>query len=60
VIPLISHADFARLHPTGDHPERQERIRVLHQAFPDFEEPRRASEAELAYCHDPDYIRFIR
>jgi acetoin utilization deacetylase AcuC-like enzyme len=60
VIPLISHADFARLHPTGDHPERQERIRVLHQAFPDFEEPRRASEAELAYCHDPDYIRLIR
>jgi acetoin utilization deacetylase AcuC-like enzyme len=60
VIPLISHADFARLHPTGDHPERQERIRVLHEAFPDFEEPRRASEAELAYCHDPDYIRFIR
>ena len=60
MIPLISHADFARLHPTGDHPERQERIRVLHQAFPDFEEPRRASEAELAYCHDPDYIRLIR
>jgi acetoin utilization deacetylase AcuC-like enzyme len=60
VIRFISHGDFVRLHPTGDHPERQERIRVLHEAFPDFEEPRRASEAELAYCHDPDYIRFIR
>jgi acetoin utilization deacetylase AcuC-like enzyme len=60
VIPIISHPDFARLHPTGDHPERQERLVVLQDAFPDFEEPRRASEAELGYCHDPDYIRSIR
>jgi acetoin utilization deacetylase AcuC-like enzyme len=60
MIPLISHADFARLHPTGEHVERPERIRVLHEAFPQFEEPRRATEAELGYCHDPDYIRFIR
>jgi acetoin utilization deacetylase AcuC-like enzyme len=60
VIPLISHTDFARLHPTGDHPERQERLVVLQEAFPDFEEPRRASEAELGYCHDPDYIRTVR
>jgi acetoin utilization deacetylase AcuC-like enzyme len=60
VIPFISHADFARLHPTGDHPERQERLIVLQEAFPEFEEPRRATETELRYCHDPDYIRFIR
>jgi acetoin utilization deacetylase AcuC-like enzyme len=60
VIPFISHADFARLHPTGDHVERQERISVLHEAFPDFEEPRRATEAELGYVHDPDYVRAIR
>jgi acetoin utilization deacetylase AcuC-like enzyme len=60
VIPFISHTDFARLHPTGDHVERQERIGVLHEAFPDFEEPRRATEAELGYVHDPDYVRAIR
>jgi acetoin utilization deacetylase AcuC-like enzyme len=60
VIPFISHADFARLHPTGDHPERQERLVVLQEAFPEFEEPRRATEAELGYVHDPDYVRFIR
>jgi acetoin utilization deacetylase AcuC-like enzyme len=60
VIPIISHGDFARLHPTGDHPERQERLVVLQEAFPDFEEPRRATEAELGYCHDPDYIRAVR
>jgi acetoin utilization deacetylase AcuC-like enzyme len=61
VLPIISHADFARLHPTpADHPERQERLVVLQEAFPNFEEPRRATEAELGYCHDPDYIRAVR
>lgn len=60
MIPFVSHADFARLHPTGDHPERPERLQVLHDAFPDFEEPRRATEGELALCHDRDYIDFIR
>jgi acetoin utilization deacetylase AcuC-like enzyme len=60
VIPFISHADFAQLHPTGDHPERPERLQVLQAAFPEFEEPRRATEAELAYVHDPDYVRAIR
>jgi acetoin utilization deacetylase AcuC-like enzyme len=60
VIPFISHADFANLHPTGDHPERQERMRVLHEAFPDFEEPRRATVEELALCHDRDYISHVR
>jgi acetoin utilization deacetylase AcuC-like enzyme len=60
VITFISHADFARLHPTGDHPERPERLHVLHEAFPKFEEPRRATVEELALCHDPDYIRLIR
>jgi acetoin utilization deacetylase AcuC-like enzyme len=60
VIPFVSHADFARLHPTGDHPERPERLRVLHEAFPDFEEPRRATVEELALCHDRDYIDSIR
>jgi acetoin utilization deacetylase AcuC-like enzyme len=60
VIPFISHADFARLHPTGEHPERPERLRVLQEAFSSFEEPRRATEVELGYVHDPDYIRLIR
>ena len=34
VIPLVSHRAFAELHPTGGHPEGQERIRALHEAFP--------------------------
>jgi acetoin utilization deacetylase AcuC-like enzyme len=60
VIEFVSHPDFARLHPTGDHVERQERLQVLQEAFPDFAEPRRATAEELALCHDPDYIRFVR
>ncbi len=35
---VVSHPDFARLHPTGGHPERQERLRVLLEAFPKFVE----------------------
>ena len=58
--PFVSHPDFASLHPTGDHVERPERVGVLLEAFPDYEEPRRATEMELALCHDPDYIRRIR
>ena len=57
---LVSHADFARLHPTGEHPEREERIRVLHDAFPDFVEARRATVDELAACHSRDYVDFVR
>jgi acetoin utilization deacetylase AcuC-like enzyme len=60
VAPFVSHRDFASLHPTGAHVERPERVAVLLEAFPDFEEPRRATEQELALCHDPDYIRKIR
>jgi acetoin utilization deacetylase AcuC-like enzyme len=60
VIPLISHPDFARLHPTDGHPERPERLQVLHEAFPEFEDPRRATEEELALCHDRDYVNLIR
>jgi len=60
VDPFVSHLDFARLHPTGDHVERGERVGVLLEAFPDHEEPRPATPQELALCHDPDYINAIR
>jgi acetoin utilization deacetylase AcuC-like enzyme len=60
VAPFVSHRDFASLHPTGDHVERPERVGVLLEAFPDFEEPRRATVDEIQLCHDPDYIRRIR
>ena len=60
VAPFVSHTDFATLHLTGDHVERPERVAVLLDAFPDYEEPRRATPEEIMLCHDPDYIRRVR
>ena len=40
--PVVSHPAFAALHPTGGHPERQERISVLLDAFPAWVEARPA------------------
>jgi acetoin utilization deacetylase AcuC-like enzyme len=60
VKPLVSHRAFAELHPTGSHPESQERLRVLHEAFPEFEEARPATVEELAACHDREYIELVR
>jgi acetoin utilization deacetylase AcuC-like enzyme len=57
---IISHRAFAELHPTGDHVERQERLRVLLDAFPEYEEPRPATREELAACHDPGYVEAVR
>jgi acetoin utilization deacetylase AcuC-like enzyme len=58
--PIVSHPDFARLHPTGDHPERQERLRVLLAAFPEYVQARPATVAELEACHERDYIEAVR
>ena len=60
MIPLVSHRAFAELHPTGGHPERQERLRALHEAFPDFVEARPATVDELAAVHARDYIETVR
>ena len=58
--PLVSHPELARLQPTGAHPERTERLAVLHDAFPDFVESRRATEDEILACHAEDYVEFVR
>ena len=58
--PLVSHRAFADLHPTGGHPEGQERLRALLAAFPEFVEPRPATVEELAACHDRAYIDLVR
>ncbi|MGH3044438.1 MAG: histone deacetylase family protein [Gaiellaceae bacterium] len=58
--PVVSHPSFAALHPTGGHPERQERIAVLLDAFPDFVEARPATVEQVAAVHDRDYIEAAR
>jgi acetoin utilization deacetylase AcuC-like enzyme len=57
---LISHQAFADGHPTGEHPERPERLAALLQAFPDFVEARPASVDELLACHSRDYVELVR
>ena len=57
---LISHPAFAAGHPTGDHPERPERLAALHAAFPDFVEARPATVDELVACHERDYVELVR
>ena len=56
---LLSHPDMARLHPTGDHPERQERLRALQESF-DFREAAPASEQDILRCHTPELLELVR
>jgi acetoin utilization deacetylase AcuC-like enzyme len=60
VIELISHAHFARLHPTGRHPESGERIRVLHEHLGGWIEPVPATRLDIERCHDPALVELIR
>ena len=57
---LLSHADFARLHPTGGHPEQPERLAVLHEWFQDYSEGREATVAELERCHTSAHVQRVR
>ena len=56
---LVSHRDMARLHPTGDYPERQERLRVLQEQF-EFREAEPASEEDILRCHTSELLEFVR
>ena len=58
--PVVSHPAFAALHPTGEHPERAERIAVLLDAFPDFVEAQPATVDQIATVHERDYIDAAR
>jgi acetoin utilization deacetylase AcuC-like enzyme len=58
-IELVSHRDFARLHPTGGHPESQGRIEVLQAHFA-FTECAAATEADLLRCHTPALVEQVR
>ena len=60
MVGLVSHPDFARLHPTGEHPERPERLQVLLKDFQDFEEARPADIRHVAACHHTYYIDDIQ
>jgi acetoin utilization deacetylase AcuC-like enzyme len=56
---LLSHPDFARLHPTGSHPERPERIHALLESLPYEVSTRTASVAEICTCHEREYVEAV-
>jgi acetoin utilization deacetylase AcuC-like enzyme len=56
---LVSHPAFVYLHPTGDHPESQQRIAVLHERFP-FVECGPATEEDVLRCHAPALVERVR
>ena len=56
---LVSHPAFARLHPTGGHPESQARIEVLHERF-EFVECDPAAEEDVLRCHTEALLEKIR
>ena len=58
-VELVSHPAFTYLHPTGGHPESQERIAVLHQGFP-FVECAPAHVDDVLRCHSPAVVEQVR
>jgi acetoin utilization deacetylase AcuC-like enzyme len=58
-VELLSHPEFARLHPTGTHPERPERLRALHDALPYTVCDRAATVEELCRCHTREHVETI-
>jgi acetoin utilization deacetylase AcuC-like enzyme len=55
----VSHEAFARLHPTGPHPESEGRITVLHERFP-FVACAPASVEDVLRCHTPELVERVR
>ncbi|MGH3010047.1 MAG: histone deacetylase family protein [Gaiellaceae bacterium] len=57
---VLTHPAFARLHPTGSHPERPERLAVLLAHQDVWSEGRAASEDELLLCHTAEHVALVR
>ncbi len=57
---IVSHSELPRLHPTGHHPERPERLEALHERFPEFATAEAASVEDVLRCHDQTYVALIR
>lgn len=59
-IELLSSTACVHLHPTGAHPESQDRLRVLQEAFPDWREAPPAAPEDLERCHEAAYVERIQ
>jgi acetoin utilization deacetylase AcuC-like enzyme len=56
---LVSNTAFSHLHPTGTHPESQQRLAVLQQRF-GFVECAPATVEDVLLCHAPDLVERVR
>ena len=57
---VISHADLARLHPTGHHPETPRRLETLLGAIERWTDAVPATPAQIERCHTPEHLARIR
>ena len=57
---VLTHPALAHLHPTGAHPETEERLAVLLDHFSDWTEGRPATDDELLLCHSAEHVERIR
>ena len=55
---LLSNSAFPRLHPTGGHPESQQRLAVLQQHFP-FVECEPATVDDVLRCHTAGLVEQV-
>jgi acetoin utilization deacetylase AcuC-like enzyme len=58
-VELVSHPELPLLHPTGGHPESQQRLAVLQERF-SFAECSAAAEEDVLRCHTPALLERIR
>jgi acetoin utilization deacetylase AcuC-like enzyme len=56
---VLSHPAFALLHPTASHPESQERLAVLLDAF-EYDEVEPASVDAVLRCHTAEHVELVR
>ncbi|HXH97797.1 MAG TPA: histone deacetylase, partial [Gaiellaceae bacterium] len=59
-IDVLTHPELARLHPTGHHPERPERLAALLAHQHAWSEGRLATEEELLLCQTREHIARVR
>jgi acetoin utilization deacetylase AcuC-like enzyme len=57
---VVSHADLARLHPTGHHPETPRRLEAVLAAFESWTEAVPATPEQVERCHTPEHVARIR
>jgi acetoin utilization deacetylase AcuC-like enzyme len=59
-IDVLTHPALARLHPTFGHPESEQRLIVLLDAFPDARHGRPAKRTALERVHAHEYLKVLQ